>query len=136
MVFAPTQNTPSAAIAAQAPALSSHLTGFALVNRLRSEAEEVAMVERSELMQRAANEIEGLIVEAKRKCRAEFVRVLELFKDGKPTTEPAYTQAHGPRTEYPVGKIVCPDKWCEDWTNECSNGIHFFITRLEAEAYE
>ena len=26
-------------------------------------------------------------------------------------------------------------KWDEDRWNECANGIHFFITREEAEAY-
>jgi hypothetical protein len=27
------------------------------------------------------------------------------------------------------------DAWGEDWMQECSGGIHFFITRAEAEAY-
>lgn len=64
-----------------------------------------------------------------RKCRCEYAEVIEA-PDG------AYTDAHGPRTEYRVGEVVKPDKWDEDWTNECSNGIHFFITRLEAENYD
>jgi hypothetical protein len=70
-----------------------------------------------------------------RKCRAEFVRVLDVFDGDKPSTEPAissYSQA----TVYEVGKIVRCDQWDEDFANECSGGIHFFITRLEAENYD
>ena len=63
-----------------------------------------------------------------RKCRCEFAEVVE-------APEGAYTDQHGPRTEYKVGEIVKSDKWDENWMNECSNGIHFFITREEAEAY-
>ncbi len=63
-----------------------------------------------------------------RKCRCEYAEVIEA-PDG------AFTDAHGPRTEYRVGEIVRPDKWDENWQEECSNGIHFFITREEAEAY-
>ena len=66
-----------------------------------------------------------------RKCRAAFADVLEVI--GNPAD--AYTNAHGPRTEYIVGQRVMPDKWDDNWQEECSNGIHFFITRAEAEAY-
>jgi hypothetical protein len=64
-----------------------------------------------------------------RKCRAEFAEVLEIIGGD------AVTDQHGPRTEYRVGEIVQADKWDENRFNECSNGIHFFITREEAEAY-
>jgi hypothetical protein len=47
----------------------------------------------------------------------------------------AYTNEHGPRTEYRVGETVRPDKWDDNWMEECSHGIHFFITREEAEDY-
>lgn len=63
-----------------------------------------------------------------RKCRAEYVEVLE-------APEGAFTSAHGPRTEYKVGEVVRADAWDENWQEECSHGIHFFITREEAEAY-
>jgi hypothetical protein len=66
-----------------------------------------------------------------RKCRAEFADVLEI--DG---AEVVYTNHHGPKTEYRVGQRVTPDKWDENWQEECSNGIHFFITRIEAEEWE
>ena len=70
-----------------------------------------------------------------RKCRAEFVKVLALFKDGKEFAGPAGTNTSGNKTVYAVGEIVKPDKWDDDRWNECSNGIHFFITRTEAENY-
>lgn len=64
-----------------------------------------------------------------RKCRAEYVKVLEVIdtKEGIST--------HDGKTRYAKGKIVKCDKWDDDFTNECSGGIHFFITRLEAENY-
>jgi hypothetical protein len=65
-----------------------------------------------------------------RKCRAEFADVLEVVGG-----EFGFTDAHGPRTEYRAGQRVTPDAWDSDWTKECSNGVHFFITRAEAEAY-
>ena len=70
-----------------------------------------------------------------RKCRAEFVKVLALFKYGKPFAGPAETNTKGINAVYAIGKTVKPDKWDADRWNECSNGIHFFITRTEAENY-
>ena len=63
-----------------------------------------------------------------RKCRCEFAEVIE-------APEGAYTSEHGPRTEYKVGEVVKPDSWDDNWQNECSHGIHFYITREEAEAH-
>jgi hypothetical protein len=60
-----------------------------------------------------------------RKCRAEFVRVLE--GEGVDT----YTG----ETAYKVGEIVRPDSYDDDIRVECSHGIHFFITKKEAEDY-
>ena len=60
-----------------------------------------------------------------RKCRAEFADVLE----GEGVSQ------HDAKTKYAPGLRVTCDKWDEDFTNECSGGIHFFITREEAEAY-
>ena len=65
-----------------------------------------------------------------RKCRAEFVEVLEVHG-----AEVGVTEAHGPTTEYRPGETVHGDGWDEDRWNECSNGIHFFLTREEAEAW-
>jgi hypothetical protein len=64
-----------------------------------------------------------------RKCRAEFAEVLEVIgaKVG--------TSTHDGKTRYAVGKTVKCDAWCEDRWQECAGGIHFFLTREEAEAY-
>ena len=64
-----------------------------------------------------------------RKCRAEFAEVLELHG-----AEVGYSQ-HDSTFVYRVGDVVKPHKWSEDWQDECAGGIHFFITRLEAENY-
>jgi len=64
-----------------------------------------------------------------RKCRAERATVLEVFGADKGISN------HDGKTEYAAGQEVVCDVWGEDWTVECSGGIHFFITRLEAENY-
>ena len=64
-----------------------------------------------------------------RKCRAEFAEVLEIFGSDLGCSQ------HDGTTRYEVGKRVTCDKWSDDWQEECAGGIHFFITRLEAEAY-
>jgi uncharacterized protein YjbI with pentapeptide repeats len=63
-----------------------------------------------------------------RKCRAEYADVLEVVGD-----EFGVTDAHGSKTEYRVGQRVTPDRFDDNWQEECSGGIHFYITRLEAE---
>src|SRR3990167_656802 len=65
-----------------------------------------------------------------RKCRAEFADVLEVIG-----AEVGITNAHGPQTEYRAGQRVTPDSWDDDWMNECSNGVHFYPSRIEAEAH-
>jgi len=65
-----------------------------------------------------------------RKCRAEFATVLEIFgaEVGISTNNPNFI--------YRVGETVKPTEPFDDnWMEECSSGIHFFITRLEAENY-
>ena len=61
-----------------------------------------------------------------RKCRAEYAKVIE---------GTGYTSAYGPKTLYRPGKIVRPDSFDPDPLNVCSHGIHFYITRAEAEAH-
>ena len=58
-----------------------------------------------------------------RKCRAEFAYVVE--GTGK---------AKHDGTLYAPG-FIAPDKYNDDPRVECSHGIHFFITRQEAEDY-
>ena len=68
-----------------------------------------------------------------RKCRAEFADVIEVIGgDGKN----ARTKTYGLGAIYTVGERVIADSWDDDFTHECSHGIHFFITRAEAEAWE
>ena len=62
-----------------------------------------------------------------RKCRAEFAEVLEVIGSDVGISQ------YNPHTVYRTGEIVRPDSFDENWTDECSNGIHFFITRIEAE---
>lgn len=64
-----------------------------------------------------------------RKCRAEYVKVLKVI--GAKVGISQFDK----KTEYRVGKIVRCDKWEEDRWVECGGGIHFFLTRVEAENY-
>jgi hypothetical protein len=43
--------------------------------------------------------------------------------------------SHDRKTAYAPGARVTCDKWDENWQEECAGGIHFFITRIEAENY-
>jgi hypothetical protein len=69
-----------------------------------------------------------------RKCRAEFVKVLQIFDKDENEKDFAYGLYNG--TEYKKGEIVKADEFNDDPRVVCSNGIHFFITRQEAEQYE
>ena len=67
-----------------------------------------------------------------RKCRAEFVKCLELSSDALE----GFSDHDGRKTVYRPGEIVKPHLFNENWQEECAGGIHFFITRLEAENYQ
>ena len=64
-----------------------------------------------------------------RKCRAEFVDVIEVSGSG------IGISMRDCETKYIAGTRVTCDAWCEDRWQECAGGIHFFITREEAEDY-
>ena len=64
-----------------------------------------------------------------RKCRAESLIVLELIGAAEGMSQ------HDRNVVYRVGETVVPDSYDPDIRVECSNGIHFFLTREEAEAY-
>ena len=66
-----------------------------------------------------------------RKCRAESVEVVEVVG-----ADIGYSIHDDGKTEYVVGKTVRCDAWNPDRWIECGGGIHFFITRAEAEAYQ
>ena len=54
--------------------------------------------------------------------------------DGKEAFEEA-ASSHDRAFVYRVGETVSVDDFCEDRWDECAPGIHFFITRTEAEKY-
>ena len=64
-----------------------------------------------------------------RKCRAEFVKVLQIF--GAESGISTYDST----TIYRKGETITCREWEEDRWVECGGGIHFFITRVEAESY-
>lgn len=71
-----------------------------------------------------------------RKCRCSAAEVLEIQNlDG---TKADIDRIHNNRhrgADYIVGEIVMPDSFDDNRWNECSHGIHFFITRQEAVDY-
>jgi hypothetical protein len=60
-----------------------------------------------------------------RKCRAEYAIVLD--GEGNSKYDRSFI--------YKIGATVKPDSFDPNPLVECSNGIHFFITRKEAEEY-
>ena len=62
-----------------------------------------------------------------RKCRAEFADVLEVVGADVGISK------HDGKTEYRVGSRVTCHEWCNDRFVECAGGVHFYITREEAE---
>jgi hypothetical protein len=65
-----------------------------------------------------------------RKCRAEYAQVIEVFG-----AEVGISQ-HDYKTEYRAGMMIKPDSFDENWQKECSNGVHFYISRIEAENHQ
>jgi len=66
-----------------------------------------------------------------RKCRAEYVEVLEVVGDSDATTVVNEWGA----TEYREGQVTRPDSYDDDPRVDCTHGIHFFFTREEAEEW-
>ena len=69
-----------------------------------------------------------------RKCRSSAAVVVALFKDGVLFDGEAFDR-HTGKTRYKAGEVVLPDSYDDSALIECSNGIHWFLTREEAEAY-
>lgn len=71
-----------------------------------------------------------------RKCRCSAAKVLSITTiSGKSTNVKEIASNRDSNFVYRVGEIVRVDCFDEDRWNECSTGIHFFITRSEAERY-
>jgi len=64
-----------------------------------------------------------------RKCRAEYAKVISI--GGKKKGKFAHRGC-----VYECGKVVYPDSFDDDRWNECSHGIHFFLSREEAENWD
>ena len=70
-----------------------------------------------------------------RKCRCDKAKVISITSlDGKENFTTAYSY-YDRIFQYTVGQIVVIDDFDEDRWNECSTGVHFFITREEAIDY-
>ena len=69
-----------------------------------------------------------------RKCRCDKAKVLGIYGlDGKEYDDAR--SIYDASFIYKVGETVVSDAFNENRWIECSNGIHFFITRTEAEEY-
>jgi uncharacterized protein YjbI with pentapeptide repeats len=64
-----------------------------------------------------------------RRCRAEYAKVLEVIGGSKGIS------LHDSNTIYEVGKTVYCDNWNTNRWVECGGGIHFMLTRIEAENF-
>jgi hypothetical protein len=67
-----------------------------------------------------------------RKCRAEYAVVIDIEGGGPVASNGC---GHGPDTVYVMGETIRPDSYDDDFRIECSHGIHFFLTRKEAEEW-
>ena len=71
-----------------------------------------------------------------RKCRSEFADVLEILNTDKSKADVSEVPSnYDCDVIYKVGERVTADSWDDDRWNECSHGIHFFITFDEAVIY-
>ncbi len=71
---------------------------------------------------------------AGRKCRSESALVLAIY-DGDDETDTAASK-HDETFIYLVGETVTPtESFDTDMWNECASGIHWWITREEAESW-
>ncbi len=67
-----------------------------------------------------------------RKCRAEYAVVLEIEGHAPVKSNGC---GNGIETVYEEGREVRPDSYDDDIRVECSHGIHFFLTREEAQDF-
>ena len=71
-----------------------------------------------------------------RKCRASKATPLRAFTlDGSISEAPRFRSSHDYEFTYEIGKVATPASFDEDRRVDCTNGIHFFMERAEAEAY-
>ena len=69
------------------------------------------------------------------KCRCSKAKVLEIKDVDSGETIEEITNINEKPCIYKVGEVVYPDSFDECRWNECSNGIHFFMTEQDAIDY-
>ena len=69
-----------------------------------------------------------------KKCRCSRAKVLNIWTPDGKEIEGAFS-SYDPDFVYYNGELVEVNNFDEDRFNECSSGIHFFMTRKEAEDY-
>nr|DAI01952.1 MAG TPA: pentapeptide repeat protein [Caudoviricetes sp.] len=69
-----------------------------------------------------------------RKCRCDKAKVLEIWDKNGNLIQKAYSKNDADFV-YRIGETVSVPNFDEDRWQECAPGIHFFITRKEAEMY-
>ena len=71
-----------------------------------------------------------------RKCRASAAKVISITNlDGTESALTSVPSNHDGNFIYTIGETVRVDDFDDNRWNECSSGIHFFITRNEAVQY-
>lgn len=88
------------------------------------------------LIPASAKRIGGHDILHPRKCRASSAKVLAIFSlvtGGRPKTGISIQDR---LFEYRVGKTVRPRFGFSDNLEACAGGIHFFLTRVEAETFK
>lgn len=71
-----------------------------------------------------------------RKCRCSKARVLSItYLDGSDANVEYAISEHDPSFLYKVGEVASVNDFDTNRWNECSTGIHFFMTREEAVEY-
>ena len=70
-----------------------------------------------------------------RKCRAEFADILEITRISTKEKVGYVCGGHDPKFIYTLNNRTFPDSYNDSCLEECTNGIHFFITKIEAEEY-
>ena len=70
------------------------------------------------------------------KCRCSKAKAIALYNlDGTPSAETKARSQNDNGFVYEVGKVAIPDSFDENRWNECSTGIHFFMSFEEARDY-
>jgi hypothetical protein len=71
-----------------------------------------------------------------RKCRAEYAEVVSIENNSENNSGEAIQSVasnYDAHVVYRVGATIYPDRYDDDPRVECTHGIHFYLTRQEAE---